>query len=65
MLGFCLLKISFVLDNTAELIPRFNPLKCDGNNNNNLYILATMALQAEAQCIIAVKEKFKEYCLEF
>ena len=49
MLGFCLLKISFVLDNTAELIPCFNPLKRDGNNNNYLYILPTMALHVESQ----------------
>ena len=64
MSGFCLLKISFVLNNKEELIPRFNPLKRDGNNNNYLYILPTMALHVESQCLIAVEEKFKEYCLE-
>ena len=47
-----LLKISFVLDNTTELIPLFNPLKRDGNKNNYIYILLTMALHVEAQCII-------------
>ena len=49
MLGFCLLKISFVLDNTEELIPRFNPVKRDGNNNNYLYILPSMALHVKSQ----------------
>ena len=49
VLGFCLLKFPFVLDNTAELFPCFNPLKRDGNNNNYLYILPTMALHVESQ----------------